>query len=220
MPSYEALRKWQDETKGLGFMMPDYHRLQVEHFVWREAMRLMASSATPFKRVLEIGAEGRKPYLGGLGEHYITVNVDDPSQVEWGHEKPPGIDPPTVIADIGCLPFKDNHFAMCIATETLEHVLDPWAAVQEVYRILAPGGVALFTTPFMWPYHGCARYPDLWRFTGDGYRLLCKGYESVRVLPTAFMPSSPIGEVMQHENMGNPDEIQIATGYMVVARKG
>lgn len=210
---YDRLGKWHDETPDLNWMIPDYHRLQLEHFIWKETQNV------GHVRILEIGAEGRRPYLEYLGEHYVTVNIDDPTEVDWGHETPPGVSKPEVQCDIVNMPFPNSDFDICIATEVFEHLLDPWAAIKEVYRVLKPGGKGLFTTPFMWPYHGCQRYPDLWRFTGDGWRLLCKDFSSVRVLPTEFTEMSPIWEVAKHENMGTREEVRMATGYLVSATK-
>ena len=63
-----------------------------------------------------------------------------------------------------------NEFDVVICTEVLEHTLNPFAAVQEIKRILKPGGVAFVTTPFNFRIHGPR--PDCWRFTEDGLRAL------------------------------------------------
>lgn len=49
-------------------------------------------------------------------------------------------------ADACYIPFKSDTFDYLICTETLEHI-DTDDAVQECYRILKPGGTALFTVP-------------------------------------------------------------------------
>ena len=45
------------------------------------------------------------------------------------------------------LPFGDNRFALVTCIETIEHLENYWALVREIYRVLAPGGVAIFSTP-------------------------------------------------------------------------
>ena len=117
------------------------------------------------------------------------------------------------------MPFPEKHFDFFIAAETMEHVAHPWQAMREVWRVLRPGGVALLTTPFMWPYHGSQRYADFWRFTADGWRLLCSDFATVRVFPTEFHPESQIQAVADIENMGKQDEVRVATGYLVKASK-
>lgn len=45
------------------------------------------------------------------------------------------------------LPFKSNSINWITCSEVLEHIEDKEAALKEVYRILAPGGTFLFSTP-------------------------------------------------------------------------
>lgn len=72
------------------------------------------------------------------------------------------------------LPWPDNHFDYVVSDQVLEHVEgDPFRAVQESFRVLKPGGIAVHTTVFMFPVHG---YPfDFWRFTPHALGLLCGG---------------------------------------------
>jgi len=52
-------------------------------------------------------------------------------------------------ADLNCgsLPFKDASFQAVSCTETLEHLIDPESILSEVKRVLAPGGIAVFSVP-------------------------------------------------------------------------
>ena len=73
-----------------------------------------------------------------------------------------------VRADITRLPFASRAFAAVLSTEVVEHTPDPRAAVRELCRVVAPGGVLALTTPNkLWhpaivaattlrlrPYHG------------------------------------------------------------------
>ncbi|MEM1169040.1 MAG: methyltransferase domain-containing protein [Cyanobacteria bacterium P01_H01_bin.35] len=43
--------------------------------------------------------------------------------------------------------FPDNNFDLLIACDVLEHVPDHIKAMQEIYRVLAPGGFAILTVP-------------------------------------------------------------------------
>ncbi len=52
-----------------------------------------------------------------------------------------------VAADIGALPFRDGTFPSASTAETLEHVPDDGAAIRELARVLAPGGVLAGTVP-------------------------------------------------------------------------
>ena len=51
-------------------------------------------------------------------------------------------------------------------------MLDPFAAVREMRRVLKPGSHVFITTPFNLRIHG--PLPDCWRFTEHGLRVLLK----------------------------------------------
>jgi len=55
---------------------------------------------------------------------------------------------PAVCADIQHpLPFRNNAFSAVLLVEVLEHCLNPFAVLQEIQRILRPGGLVLATVP-------------------------------------------------------------------------
>lgn len=52
-----------------------------------------------------------------------------------------------VKADICKLPFKDNSFDFILCNHVLEHIPDDIKAMQELYRVLSPGGTAILQIP-------------------------------------------------------------------------
>jgi SAM-dependent methyltransferase len=78
-----------------------------------------------------------------------------------------------------------NSYTAVVSDQVLEHVsCPPEQAIEEAYRVLVPGGIALHTTVFMVPYHGSKDYSDVndgdyWRFTPSGLALLHKKYSRV-----------------------------------------
>lgn len=72
-------------------------------------------------------------------------------------------------------------FDVIVCTEVLEHTLDPFAAINEIHRILKKGGKLLLSTPFDFRIHG--PLPDCWRFTEHGLQALLKQYSSVKICP-------------------------------------
>lgn len=51
------------------------------------------------------------------------------------------------VASAEVLPFRDRSFDAVLCMDVLEHVNSPAAAMREIGRVLAPGGVAYVTTP-------------------------------------------------------------------------
>jgi SAM-dependent methyltransferase len=72
-----------------------------------------------------------------------------------------------------------NSFDIVICTEVLEHTLNPFDAVSEIYRILKPNGKVFVSTPFNFRIHG--PLPDCWRFTEHGLRAMFKNYSSIEI---------------------------------------
>lgn len=52
-----------------------------------------------------------------------------------------------VKADICNLPFKDNNYDIILCNHVLEHIPDDTKAIQELYRVMKPGGYGVFQIP-------------------------------------------------------------------------
>ncbi len=101
----------------------------------------------------------------------------------------------TFIADItdnneNLIPAGSFDYIVC--TEVLEHTLQPFDAVDEIKRILKPGGLAFVSVPFNFRIHG--PLPDCWRFTEHGLRALFKNFEIIELnsLETKYRFLMPI----------------------------
>ena len=62
------------------------------------------------------------------------------------------------------LTFSPERFDLVLSSDILEHVRRPLLAIQEMYRILRPGGVNLFTVPLQEPL----RTKTVWRVDTSG----------------------------------------------------
>jgi SAM-dependent methyltransferase len=69
------------------------------------------------------------------------------------------------------LPFPDNQYDAVIFTETLEHIFNYNAFLEECYRILKPDSHLFFTVPFSARYH--YQPHDYWRFTPSALKNIC-----------------------------------------------
>ncbi len=82
-------------------------------------------------------------WLAGYAASYLGVDIS-PSGIRAAVAR--GLDA-RLIQDAAELPFTDDQFDAAICVEVLEHVLRPEVTVQEICRVVRPGGVAIFTVP-------------------------------------------------------------------------
>jgi SAM-dependent methyltransferase len=136
-----------------------------------EKMALIAQKPT----VLDIGSsepfsKWLEPYKA-LFEHVDYRSFDnDPTT---------GAD---VVGDIHAIPLPDSSVDAIICSSVLEHVYDPLRAMEEMRRILKPGGRILLFVPSIYPYHtGKNGYPDYWRFFKDTLLVMCKDFSKVEI---------------------------------------
>jgi Methylase involved in ubiquinone/menaquinone biosynthesis len=191
------LLQWRETTPGLhDFPAPDFHRLQLEHWIWSH--RAVLGPA-----VLDVGVYTPRRYLG---DGYITVGEHDED----------------IRGSLLALPFQDDTFDGVVLTEVLEHCTDPVGAVNQVRRVLKPGGLLLVTSPFVWPEHDVAgQYRDYWRFTRHGWELLLGAFTDVTITPCAWTDEGAAAyDVMRRfECFGFASQTQATTGYLCEARK-
>lgn len=110
---------------------------------------------------------GAKQYF--IKSHVFTADIDEKSGADY-------------IIDI-C---KNNEkevpssiFDIIVCTEVLEHTLNPFLAITEIYRLLKTGGVLLMSTPFDFRIHG--PLPDCWRFTEHGIKVLLNDFKTIEI---------------------------------------
>lgn len=84
-----------------------------------------------------------------------------------------------VRGDAHALPFRADSFPLILFTEVLEHTIEPQRVVNELKRVLRPGGRVLLTTRFMFPLHDVPG--DYYRFTDRALEHLFRGWSSVEI---------------------------------------
>ena len=68
----------------------------------------------------------------------------------------------------------DSTYDIAICVDTLEHVEYPHKALEEMERILKPGGIAIIASVMLFPIHD---YPgDYFRYTPEGFGVLLKPF--------------------------------------------
>lgn len=93
----------------------------------------------------------------GAGDGYVSAAAAVASGADLGVSVDVGFPPPLaplegpvrrVAAGLpGPLPFRSGSFDVVVCLEAIEHLLDPEALLEEIVRILAPGGSLVLSTP-------------------------------------------------------------------------
>ncbi|MDR2382781.1 MAG: class I SAM-dependent methyltransferase [Prevotellaceae bacterium] len=79
-----------------------------------------------------------------LGDNYVTADLESPLA--------------KVKMDVQAIPFDDNTFDVIFCNHILEHVDDDMKALQELYRVLKPGGWGIIQSPIN--YNRTTTYED------------------------------------------------------------
>ena len=88
----------------------------------------------------------------------------------------PGVDK---VLNLHNIDLADNSVGTVFLMDTLEHVEYPHRAVEEVHRILKPGGLLVMSSVLDFFIHETPN--DFWRFTPDGFRSLLKPFAQSHV---------------------------------------
>jgi SAM-dependent methyltransferase len=80
-----------------------------------------------------------------------------------------------LVCDISQLPFKNNSIDLIISIAVLEHVPDPKIIVEEIARVLKPGGKIYIYIPFIQGFH--ASPYDYQRYTISGIKHLFNDFD-------------------------------------------
>lgn len=120
-------------------------------------------------RVLNVGAGGE------IAARLRALRQVDMIQID--------IDParaPDIVADVCDLSMMaEGSFDAVFMLEVLEHVKTPQAALDEIRRILKPGGVLFLSTPFIFPIHDEPH--DFYRYTKYGLAHLLSAFREVKI---------------------------------------
>jgi 2-polyprenyl-3-methyl-5-hydroxy-6-metoxy-1,4-benzoquinol methylase len=121
----------------------------------RSIMSLMPKIGVGALSGLNVGCgEGQmisRLFQNGM-RHKMTAMDIDPDRITFAHQHNPVCD--YVRADIFHLPFKPRSFDYVIATEILEHLSNPAAALKEIIRVAKPDAPVILSVPnepfFQW----------------------------------------------------------------------
>lgn len=135
----------------------------------------MAFADTHFSgRLVDIGC-GVKPYRD-LIRPYVSEHIGVDHEGSFH-----GKDNVDLFGTAYAIPVPDDAFDSALCTAVLEHLEEPELALRECHRVLKPGGIALYSVPFIWHLHEEPR--DFYRFSKYGLRYLFEktGFDIVEI---------------------------------------
>ena len=139
----------------------------------REFVEIVASTLPIAEPVYEFGAlqvrgqEGfadLRPFFPGA--KYVGTDV----------RAGPGVD---VVLDIHETNIRTGCVGTALVMDTLEHVAFPHRALEEMHRVLRPGGLVVISSHMNWPIHSFPN--DYWRFTPQGFAILLRSFSQILV---------------------------------------
>lgn len=158
--------KYIPTAHGAWRVNPDY----VAPASWFFGNRVIVAYAAAIRseargRLLDAGC-GDVPYYG-----LYRDQVDATTCIDWPGTSHGRLHIDEYVDLNESLPFDDRSFDTVLLTDVLEHIARPAALLGEVARVLAPGGSAIVTVPFLYWVHEAPH--DYFRYTEHGLRALC-----------------------------------------------
>ena len=112
--------------------------------------------------VLDVGcAEGKPKAFLSAGASYIGLDYYS-TAMDWYETQP------DIFGDAQALPLKSASVDHALLLDVLEHLPDPERCLNELYRVIRPGGTLTIQVPFMYPLHD--QPLDFHRWTRHGLR--------------------------------------------------
>jgi SAM-dependent methyltransferase len=78
-------------------------------------------------------------------------------------------------------PFPDGSFDFVFSDSVMEHVMDPVAVMDEIYRVLKQGGRGFILVPFHYKAHGSPW--EFFRFSKGGVHLILRRFTDIEIYP-------------------------------------
>lgn len=130
--------------------------------VWLERqINAFASCLPKGTRVLDAGA-GEQPYKALFSHcHYVAADFE---KVNKSYARS------DYVCDLSSIPISDAAFDAILLSQVLEHIPEPLPVLNELRRVLCPGGLLFYSGPFFYQEHEVPY--DFYRYTQYGVKYL------------------------------------------------
>jgi SAM-dependent methyltransferase len=90
---------------------------------------------------------------------------------------------PEVVCDFNrqAFPFPAESFDVVLSDSVLEHVMQPFAVMDEIHRVLKKGGRGFILVPFHYKAHGSPH--DFFRYSKGGLHFLLRKFTAIEIYP-------------------------------------
>ncbi|MFZ0760267.1 MAG: class I SAM-dependent methyltransferase [Candidatus Sulfotelmatobacter sp.] len=128
------------------------------------AARLQAGG----KVLLDIGGRGKPyaEYFSGRVLWHFVVDIEPGASVD-------------IVGDARSLPVADGSVDVVLCTQVIEHIPEPVPVLQEIFRVLRPGGTLILSAPAIFPQHGSPG--DYWRYMPQGLAWLLQDFRTLEI---------------------------------------
>jgi SAM-dependent methyltransferase len=147
-----------------------------------EAIKILGNGcASTAKFILDLGCGtgGSFADFSALGKNFRWIGLDIADSPEVRQRTADNLNLCTY--DGVHIPIADHHIDLIYSHQVLEHVRWPAELLDEVHRVLKPGGYFVGSTSHLEPFHSCS----FWNFTPHGFAVLLRnaGFRQISFRP-------------------------------------
>lgn len=156
--------------RGIDLLHPSLLDFSYLDCYYRAKLLRQAAANLPAEARILLDAGGKgKPYAGlfedRVARHFV-MDIEPSESVD-------------LVADARAMPLAGQSVDVVLCTQVLEHIPEPVRVLDEIRRVLRPGGTLILSVPAIFPQHGSPG--DYWRYMPQGLAWLLRDYKTVKI---------------------------------------